>query len=126
MKSWRVRLAVALTAGAMMLSVSAPAMAHPTGDPGQTAMAEDGMVHMMSDRRMMVGNGTAHMMNGDRMVMAGNGMVCLMNGERMMMVGNGTVSEMDTSQMMSMMENGQMMDCPMVGSMPMMAPVSSA
>lgn len=85
MNRWKVRGAAALTAGVMMLAVSAPAMAHTAGGSGEN-MA-------------MAGGGTTCPMSGDRMDMAGNGMAGMMSGGRMM-AGEG---------MMPMMMSGAMM-----------------
>lgn len=88
MKNQKSRLAAILISGAVMLSVSAPAMAHPSGDgQDQVAMAGDGM--------MMVGDGMmipAMMMSGGQMAMAGSGMT---------MVG-------DDDMAAAMMSEGQM------------------
>jgi hypothetical protein len=96
MNRWKARMAAVLTAGVMMLAVSAPAMAHTvsTGSGGNMAMAGDGMASAMS---------------GDRMVMAGNGMAGMMSGDRMMMVGDGTMPMMGGAMMPSMMAAHQMM-----------------
>jgi hypothetical protein len=88
-------VAAALTAGVMMLAVSAPAMAHTvtTGSGDNIAMAGDGMASAMS---------------GDRMVMAGNGMAGMMSGDQMM-VGDGAMPMMMGGAMMPSMMDERMM-----------------
>jgi hypothetical protein len=95
MNRWKVRGAAALTAGVMMLAVSAPAMAHTAAASG--------------DSMAMAGGGTASAMSGDRMDMARNGMAGMMSGGRMMMAGEGMMPMMMSGAMMPSMMHEQMM-----------------
>lgn len=69
MSSWKARLAATLTAGAVMLSVSAPAMAQTAGDSqAQTAIAGDSMA--VSGDSMPMSEEDCMAMCGDCMAMS--------------------------------------------------------